>query len=428
MGAAGRDFHNFNTVFRDDAASRVVAFTATQIPNIEGRRYPKELAGPLYPEGVPIHPEAELPQLIRDLQADEVVFAYSDVSHETVMHKASLVLACGADFRLLGPKATMLAARVPVVSVCAVRTGSGKSQTTRRVAAILRAKGRRVVCVRHPMPYGDLVRQRVQRFAAPEDLDRHQCTIEEREEYEPHLAAGVVVYSGVDYAAILAEAEKDADVLIWDGGNNDLPFYRPDLEIVVADPHRPGHERSYHPGETNLRRAHVVVINKIDTAGREGTDLVRRSIRELNPGARVVDAASPLFVDGADAIRGKRVLAIEDGPTLTHGEMKYGAGVLAALRHGAAELVDPRPYAVGRVAETFASYPAIGALLPAMGYGEEQTRDLEATIAQTPCDLVLVATPIDLRRVVRIRQPTKRVSYELQEIGKPDLGDVLLRF
>jgi len=428
MGAAGRDFHNFNMVFRDDPTSRVVAFTATQIPNIEGRRYPKELAGPSYPEGVPIHAEAELPQLIRDLEVDQVVFAYSDVSHETVMHKASLALACGADFRLLGPKATMLKARVPVVSVCAVRTGSGKSQTTRRVAAILRAKGRRVVCVRHPMPYGDLVRQRVQRFAAPEDLDRHQCTIEEREEYEPHIAAGVVVYSGVDYAAILAEAEKEADVLVWDGGNNDLPFYLPDLEIVVADPHRPGHERTYHPGETNLRRAHVVVINKIDTAGREGTNLVRRSIRELNPGARVVDAASPLFVDGADEIRGKRVLAIEDGPTLTHGGMEYGAGVLAALRHGAAELVDPRPYAVGRLAETFASYPGIGTLLPAMGYGEDQTRDLEATIARTPCDLVLVATPIDLRRVVRIQQPTKRVSYELQEIGKPDLGDVLLRF
>jgi predicted GTPase len=428
MGAAGRDFHNFNTVFRDDAASRVVAFTATQIPNIDGRRYPKELAGPLYPEGVPIHPEAELPQLIRELAADQVVFAYSDVSHETVMHKASLVLACGADFRLIGPKATMLAARVPVVSVCAVRTGSGKSQTTRRVAAILRAKGRRVVCVRHPMPYGDLVRQRVQRFAVPEDLERHQCTIEEREEYEPHIAAGGVVYAGVDYAAILAEAEQEADVVIWDGGNNDLPFYRSDLEIVVADPHRPGHERSYHPGETNLRRAHVVVINKIDSAGREGTEVVRRSIRELNPSAVVVDAASPLFVERAHEIRGKRVLAVEDGPTLTHGEMKYGAGVLAALRHGAAEVVDPRPYAVGRVAETFASYPGIGTLLPAMGYGEEQTRDLEATIARTPCDLVLVATPIDLRRVIRISQPSQRVTYELQEIGRPDLGDVLARF
>jgi predicted GTPase len=428
MGAAGRDFHNFNTVFRDDAASRVVAFTATQIPNIDDRRYPKELSGPLYPEGVPIHPESELPQLVRELEADQVVFAYSDVSHETVMHKASLVLACGADFRLIGPRATMLQARVPVVSVCAVRTGSGKSQTTRRVAAILRAKGRRVVCVRHPMPYGDLVRQRVQRFAAPEDLERHQCTIEEREEYEPHVAAGGVVYAGVDYAAILAQAEQEADVLVWDGGNNDLPFFRSDLEIVVADPHRPGHERSYHPGEANLRRAHVVVINKIDSAGREGTEAVRRSVRELNPAAVVVDAASPLFVERAEEIRGKRVLAVEDGPTLTHGEMKYGAGVLAALRHGAAEVVDPRPYAVGRVAESFQSYPGIGALLPAMGYGAEQTRDLEATIARTPCDLVLVATPIDLRRVVEIRKPTRRVSYELQEIGRPDLKDVLARF
>jgi len=428
MGAAGRDFHNFNTVFRDDEASRVVAFTATQIPNIEGRRYPPELAGRLYPEGIEIHPEADLPRLVREREADQVVFAYSDVSHETVMHKASLVLACGADFRLIGPNATMLKARVPVVSVCAVRTGSGKSQTTRRVAALLRAKGRRVVCVRHPMPYGDLARQRVQRFAAAADLERHQCTIEEREEYEPHIAAGGVVYAGVDYAAILAEAEREADVVVWDGGNNDLPFYRPDLEIVVADPHRPGHERTYHPGETNLRRAHVVVINKIDSAGREGVDVVRRSIRELNPGATVVDAASPLFVDAAGEIRGKRVLAVEDGPTLTHGEMKYGAGVLAALRHGASEVVDPRPYAVGRVAETFASYPGIGTLLPAMGYGAEQTRDLEATIARTPCDLVLVATPIDLRRVVRIKQPTKRVSYELQEIGRPDLADVLARF
>jgi predicted GTPase len=428
MGAAGRDFHNFNTVFREDAGSRVVAFTATQIPNIEGRLYPPELAGPLYPDGVPIYPESELPRLVSEPGADQVVFAYSDVSHETVMHKASLVLALGKDFRLIGPDATMLKARVPVVSVCAVRTGCGKSQTTRRVARLLRGKGRRVVCVRHPMPYGDLARQRVQRFAASEDLERHRCTIEEREEYEPHIAAGGVVYAGVDYAAILAEAEQEADVLVWDGGNNDLPFYRPELEIVVADPHRPGHERSYHPGETNLRRAHVVVINKIDSAGREGVEAVRRSVRELNPGAVVIDAASPLIVDGAHEIRGRRVLAVEDGPTLTHGEMKYGAGVLAALRHGASEVVDPRPYAVGRVAETFASYPGIGALLPAMGYGEEQTRDLEATIARTPCDLVLVATPIDLRRVVRIDQPTKRVSYELQEIGRPNLNDVLARF
>jgi len=428
MGAAGRDFHNFNTVFRDDASRRVVAFTATQIPNIEGRRYPPELAGRLYPEGVPIHPEEDLPGLVRELGADEVVFAYSDVSHETVMHKASLVLACGADFRLVGPRASMVEAKVPVVSVCAVRTGAGKSQTTRRVLRLLRAKGRRAVAIRHPMPYGDLVRQRVQRFAALEDLDRHRCTIEEREEYEPHIAEGGVIYAGVDYAAILAEAEKEADVVVWDGGNNDLPFYRSDLEIVVADPHRAGHERTYHPGEANLRRAHVVVINKIDSAAPEGIDAVRRSIRELNPGAIVVEAASPLSVDGAEQIRGKRVLAVEDGPTLTHGEMTYGAGVLAALRHGAAEIVDPRPYTVGTLADTFRKYPGIGTLLPAMGYGEEQMRDLEATIARTPADVVLVATPIDLRRLIRIDKPALRVGYELQEIGKPDLADVLARF
>jgi predicted GTPase len=429
MGAAGRDFHNFNTVFRGDQASRVVAFTATQIPNIEGRRYPEALAGPLYPGGIPIHPESDLPALVRDLEADQVVFAYSDVSHETVMHKASLVLACGADFRLIGPNATMLKAKVPVVSVCAVRTGAGKSQTTRKIAQILRAKGRRVVAVRHPMPYGDLVKQKVQRFAAMEDLDRQDCTIEEREEYEPHIAAGGVIYAGVDYGAILAEAEKEADIVLWDGGNNDLPFYRADLEIVVADPHRPGHERTYHPGEANLRRAHVVVINKIDSASPEGIEAVRRSIRELNPGAVVIDAASPLTVDGpVESIRGKRVLAVEDGPTLTHGEMKYGAGVLAAIRHGAAEVVDPRPYTVGTLTATFEKYPGIGTLLPAMGYGGQQVRDLEQTIARTPCDVVLVATPIDLRRVVRIEKPAMRVGYELQEIGKPDLMDVLARF
>ena len=428
MGAAGRDFHNFNTVFREDPSSRVVAFTATQIPNIDDRRYPKELAGPLYPDGIPIHPESDLPQLVREHGIDQVVFAYSDVSHETVMHKASLVLACGADFRLIGPKASMIGAKVPVVSVCAVRTGAGKSQTSRRVAGILRAKGRRVVSVRHPMPYGDLVRQRVQRFAAMEDLDRHRCTIEEREEYEPHIAAGGVIYAGVDYGAILAQAQEEADVLLWDGGNNDLPFYKADLEIVVADPLRPGHERTYHPGEANLRRAHVVVINKIDSAGPEGIEAVRRSIRELNPKAMVVDAASPLFVAGADEIRGKRVLAVEDGPTLTHGEMKYGAGVVAALKHGAAEIVDPRPYTVGTITRTFEAYPGIGTLLPAMGYGEEQMKDLEATIERTPCDVVLVATPIDLRRVIEIRKPALRVGYELQEIGKPDLADALARF
>jgi len=425
MGAAGRDFHNFNVVYRDDPAHEVVAFTATQIPNIEGRRYPAELAGPRYPQGIEIHPETELSRLVADLGIDEVVFAYSDVSHETVMHKASQVLAAGADFRLIGPKASMLKATVPVVSVCAVRTGSGKSQTTRRVIGVLRAKGKRVVAIRHPMPYGDLVRQRVQRFAKLEDLDRHECTIEEREEYEPHIASGGVIYAGVDYAAILAEAEKEAEVVVWDGGNNDLPFYAADVEIVVADPHRPGHERSYHPGEANLRRAHVVVINKVDTANAQGVDAVKRSIRELNPRAMVIEAASPIFVERPEEIRGRRVLAIEDGPTLTHGEMKYGAGVLAAMKHGAAEVVDPRPYTVGSIAETFRIYPEIGTLLPAMGYGDQQMRDLEQTIERTPADVVLVATPIDLRRVIKIAKPALRVSYELQEIGRPDLADAL---
>ncbi len=428
MGAAGRDFHNFNTVFRADTRARVVAFTAAQIPNIEDRRYPAELAGPQYPDGIPIHPESELARLVEELEVDEVVFAYSDLSHEAVMHKASLVLACGADFRLIGPKASMLRAKVPVVSVCAVRTGAGKSQTTRRVARVLRAKGRKVVAIRHPMPYGDLARQKVQRFARLEDLDLQACTIEEREEYEPHIAAGGVIYSGVDYEAILREAEKEADVLLWDGGNNDLPFLKPDLEIVVADPLRPGHERSYHPGEANLRRAHVVVINKIDSAAPEAIDAVRRAVRELNPKAIVVDAASPLLVENAAAIRGKRVLAVEDGPTLTHGGMRFGAGVLAAMRHGAAELVDPRPYAVGLMAKTFDSYPKIGTLLPAMGYGGQQMKDLETTIARTPADLVLIATPIDLRRVIRIEKPALRVGYELQEIGKPDLQDALAEF
>ena len=428
MGAAGRDFHNFNTVFREDPGSQVVAFTATQIPNIEGRRYPPELAGPRYPEGIPIFPESDLPRLIRDLQADQVVFAYSDVSHETVMHKASVVLAAGADFRLIGPKASMIRSRVPLVSVCAVRTGSGKSQTTRRVIRILREKGRRVVAIRHPMPYGDLVRQRVQRFAKMEDLDLQRCTIEEREEYEPHIASGGVIYAGVDYGAILAEAEKEADVIVWDGGNNDLPFYVSNLEIVVADPHRPGHETTYHPGEANLRRAHVVVINKIDTADADGIAAVRASIREVNPQALVVDAASPLFVESPEQIQGKRVLAIEDGPTLTHGEMKYGAGVLAAMKHGASEIVDPRPYTVGLLTQTFETYPDIGTLLPAMGYGEEQLRDLEATVERTPADLVLIATPIDLRRIMRIGKPALRVGYELQEIGRPDLTDALRNF
>ncbi|HXB55658.1 MAG TPA: cyclic 2,3-diphosphoglycerate synthase [Vicinamibacteria bacterium] len=425
MGAAGRDFHNFNVVYREAQESEVVAFTAAQIPDIDRRRYPPSLSGSHYPQGIPIHAESELTTLIRDLQADDVVFAYSDVSHETVMHKASMVLAAGADFRLIGPKATMLKAKVPVVSVCAVRTGCGKSQTTRRVTALLREQRRRVVAVRHPMPYGDLARQRVQRFARLEDLDLHSCTIEEREEYEPHIAAGSVVYAGVDYAAILAEAEKEADVIVWDGGNNDLPFFAPDLEIVVADPLRPGHEVRYHPGEANLRRAHVVVINKVDTAGAEAIETVRANVRALNPRAMVVEAASPLFVENPQSIQGKRVLAVEDGPTLTHGEMGYGAGVLAARRFGAAEVVDPRPWAVGSLARVYEAYPNVGPLLPAMGYGPEQTRELEATIARTPADLVLIATPIDLRRIVRIDKPALRVRYELQEIGRPDLRDAL---
>ena len=425
LGAAGRDFHNFNVVYRDDPAVEVVAFTATQIPDIAGRVYPASLAGARYREGIPIVVEEELEATLQRTGADQVVFAYSDVSHEHVMHLAARAVAAGADFRLLGATATMLAAKVPVVSVCAVRTGSGKSQTTRKVSEILRRLGRKVVVVRHPMPYGDLARQRIQRFAVMDDLDRHRCTIEEREEYEPHIAAGCVVYAGVDYGAILAEAEKEGNVIVWDGGNNDLPFFRPRLEIVVADPHRPGHEVSYHPGETNLRRAHVVVVNKVDTAAPEGVEAVKRSIRALNPRALVVDAASPISVDDPTIIAGKRVLAIEDGPTLTHGGMGYGAGVLAARRHGAAEVVDPRPYAVGSIRDTFAAYPRIGPLLPAMGYGDEQIRDLEATIEATPAEVVLVATPVDLRRIVRIRKPALRVRYELEEVGHPDLVDAL---
>jgi predicted GTPase len=425
MGAAGRDFHNFNVFFRNNPRYQVVAFTATQIPDIEGRVYPAELAGELYPQGIPIHAESDLDRLVRDLAVDQVVFAYSDVSHETVMHKASQVLAAGADYRLMGPKHTMLTSRKPVVAICAVRTGCGKSQTTRRVCDILRAEGKRVVAIRHPMPYGDLAAQAVQRFASYADLDRHDCTIEEREEYEPHIDRGIVVYAGVDYEAILRQAEQEADVIVWDGGNNDLPFYQPDLHIVVADPHRPGHELSYHPGEANLRMADVVVINKIDTADLDGVAAVRDSIRLVNPDALVVEAASPIFVDDPAAIRGKDVLVVEDGPTLTHGEMAYGAGVVAARRFGAARIVDPRPYAVGSIAETFAKYPGTGPLLPAMGYGGQQQADLQATIDATPCDLVIVATPIDLSRVVAIAKPAQRVRYELQEIGQPDLAGIL---
>jgi len=426
MGAAGRDFHNFNTYFRANPDYQVVAFTATQIPNIEGRRYPAQLAGELYPEGIPIYPEEALDSLIQDHQIDEVVFAYSDVSHAYVMHKASQALAAGANFWLLGTNGTTIKSSKPLVSICAVRTGAGKSQTTRYICDLLQKMGRRVVAIRHPMPYGDLAAQAVQRFASYDDLDRHDCTIEEREEYEPHIDRGVIVYAGVDYEGILRQAEAEADVVVWDGGNNDLPFYRPDLHIVVADPHRAGHELGYHPGEANLRLADVVVINKVDTAAPEGIIQIRESIRAVNPQATVVEAASPIFVENPQAIRGKRVLVIEDGPTLTHGEMTYGAGVVAARRFGAAELVDPRPYAVRSIAATFDKYPHLSALLPAMGYSDEQIRDLEETINAAECDLVLAATPIDLRRVLQVRHPMDRVRYELQVVGQPTLEEILI--
>jgi len=427
MGAAGRDFHNFNVALRNDESAEVVCFTATQIPNISGRRYPAELAGPLYPGGIPIHEETRLADLISKEKADEVMFAYSDVSHEYVMHKASIVNAAGADFRLMGAASTMIPSRVPVVSVCAVRTGSGKSQTTRKVCQLLAARGKKVVAVRHPMPYGDLVRQRVQRFATLEDLDIQECTIEEREEYEPHIQRGTIVYAGVDYGAILERASEEADVIVWDGGNNDLPFYRPTLEIVVADPHRAGHELTYYPGETNLRRAHVVVINKIDSAPPEGLETVRRNIKTVNPSAVVIECASPITVEDAAAIKGKRVLAIEDGPTLTHGEMKYGAAVVAARQHGAAALVDPRSAAVGTIKDAFTQYPGIGTLLPALGYGSRQIADLQETINSVDCDLVLIGTPIDLRRLVTFRRPAQRVGYELEETGRASLSEVLAK-
>ncbi|HEV8702737.1 MAG TPA: cyclic 2,3-diphosphoglycerate synthase [Candidatus Polarisedimenticolia bacterium] len=427
MGAAGRDFHDFNVRYRDHPEFEVVGFTATQIPNITDRRYPAQLAGPRYPDGIPIYEEDRIEELIGRLSVDLVVFAYSDVSHEHVMHKGSQVIAAGADFVLMGFNETSLKSVKPVVSVCAVRTGAGKSQTTRRVCRKLLDRGRRVVAVRHPMPYGDLVKQAVQRFAAFEDLDRYECTIEEREEYEPHLKNGTVVYAGVDYGAILKEAEREADVIVWDGGNNDLPFYKPDVEIVVVDPHRPGHELRYHPGEANLRRASCIVINKIDTADKRGIEEVKANIARYNPRALVIEGASPVTVEDPTAIRGKRVLVVEDGPTLTHGEMGYGAGVIAAQRFGAASLVDPRPYAVGSIAATFRKYPGIGPLLPAVGYGEKQMDELKQTIEKVDCDLVLIATPIDLRRTIRFERPALRVTYELQEIGKPDLDDALDR-
>lgn len=425
MGAAGRDFHNFNVFFRDNADYEVAAFTATQIPNIEGRKYPPQLAGAKYPEGIPIFPEAELPRLIGDLGIDQVVFAYSDVPHEYVMHKASMVLAAGADFQLLGPHKTELKSTKPVVAVCAVRTGAGKSQTTRRVSILLRDMGFKVAAIRHPMPYGDLVAQAVQRFANYEDLDLQDCTIEEREEYEPHIDNGVVVYAGVDYERILRQAEQEVDVILWDGGNNDMPFYSPDLHIVVADPHRPGNELTYHPGEANARSADVFVINKVDTAAPEDVLLVRENLHLLNPEAVIIEAASPLFVDDPLAIRGKRVLVIEDGPTLTHGEMAYGAGWVAARRFGAAEIVDPRPFAVGSILETYRKYPTTGQILPAMGYGDEMMRELEQTINNADVDLVVIGTPIDLASLLKINKPSQRVRYELQEIGQPTLSEIL---
>jgi predicted GTPase len=428
MGAAGRDFHNFNTYFRDNPDYKVVAFTATQIPDIEGRKYPAALAGKLYPRGIPIYAESELDALIAKYKVDDVHFAYSDVAHEYVMNKASQVMAAGANFVLLGPCDTMVKSRRPVVSVCAVRTGSGKSQTSRKVATILKEKGRKVAVIRHPMPYGDLVKQKVQRFATYADLDKHECTIEEREEYEPHIDRGIIVYAGVDYEAILRQAEKEADVILWDGGNNDFSFYKSDLEIVVADPHRAGHELRYHPGETNFRRAQVIVINKMDTATKEGIDVVLANIKKVNPKAVVIRANSPTIVSNGGRITGKRVLVIEDGPTLTHGGMRYGAGIVAAQKYGAAEIIDPRPYAVGSIKKTFEKYNHLDKVLPAMGYGDKQCSDLAATIENIPCDLVVSATPIDITRVIKVSKPILRVGYELEEIGSPTLKDVLKKF
>ena len=431
IGAAGRDFHNFNTRYRDDETTTVVAFTAAQIPDIDDRRYPQELAGPRYPEGIPIYAEEDLPRLISELGVDECVFSYSDISYQHVMHVAAVVQAAGASFTLLGPNDTQIASTKPVIAVCAVRTGSGKSQTTRRVIEALMAKGLRPVAIRHPMPYGNLNAQRVQRFAELADLDRHDCTIEEMEEYEPHVVRGNVIYAGVDYEAILRAAENDpdgCDVIVWDGGNNDFSFYETDLYITVTDPHRPGHELGYFPGEVNLRLADVAVINKVDSAPEEGVWILRQNIAAANPTATVVEAASRLRVDNPDIIEGQRVLVVEDGPTLTHGGMKFGAGVVAARMFGAAELVDPRPHAVGRIAETFEIYPDIGALLPAMGYGEDQVRDLETTINATDCDTIVIGTPIDLARVVNISKPHTRVYYDLDELGQPDLPTILDEF
>jgi predicted GTPase len=425
MGAAGRDFHNFNVYFRDNEDYNVVAFTATQIPNIDDRKYPAELAGKLYPDGIKIYAESELVELIKKYDVHEVVFSYSDVPFDYVMTKASIVNAAGVSFRLLGVAETMIKSTKPLISVLAVRTGCGKSQTSRRIVELLRAAGKKVVSIRHPMPYGDLVKQKVQRFATLDDLKKHECTIEEIEEYEPHIALGGVIYAGVDYEAILREAEKEADVILWDGGNNDTSFYHADVTFTVADPHRPGHELYYYPGNTSLRMADAVVINKIDTA--DGQDIleVMENIKEVNPKATVIEAASPLFVDNPEIIRNKRVLVVEDGPTLTHGEMQYGAGTVAAEKLGAAEIVDPRPFTVKSITETYEKYPNIGILLPAMGYGEQQMKDLEETINKVDCDSVVIGTPIDLGRILKINKPSTRVKYELQEIGQNTVEKVL---
>jgi predicted GTPase len=430
MGAAGRDFHNFNTVYRRDRSAEVVAFTATQIPNIEGRRYPRSLAGPLYPRGIPIYPERELPRLVDRLKVDEVVFSYSDVSFEYVMRKGSEVTARGADFRLLGARRTMLQSKAPVIAVVASRTGCGKSQTSRAIGGYLRRRGLRVVVVRHPMPYGDLRKQAVQRFASVEDLAEHECTVEEREEYEPHIAEGGIVYAGVDYEAILRKAEREADVVLWDGGNNDTAFYRPDLTITVVDPHRAGHESTYHPGAANVRLADVVIVNKVDSAPRRAVEGVKRAVRTLNPRARILEAASAIEVDDPAAIRGRRVLVVEDGPTLTHGGMSFGAGTLAARRYRARSIVDPRRYAVRSIAATYEKYPATGPVLPAMGYGAAQLRDLERTIAAARVDTVVIGTPVDLSRIIRIRQKAVRVRYGMASRSRPALErqlDLFLR-
>ncbi len=431
IGAAGRDFHNFNTYYRNNEAYEVVAFTAAQIPDIAGRSYPAELAGQFYPKGIPIYEEKDLPRLIKELKADECVFSYSDVTYQRVMATGAIVEAVGASYSMLGPRDTQIKSTKPVISVCAVRTGSGKSQTSRRVIEILMAKGLKVVAIRHPMPYGDLVKMKVQRFAEISDLAKNNCTVEEMEEYEPHVVRGNVIYAGVDYEAILRAAEKDprgCDVVLWDGGNNDFSFYVPDLQITVVDPLRPGHELTYYPGEISLRMADVVVINKMDSADADGIQTVRKNIMAVNPGATVIDAASTLDVDDPSVIKGKKVLAIEDGPTLTHGEMKIGAAVVAAQKFGAAGFVDPRPYTVGKLSDTFKTYPNIGVLLPAMGYGEQQLKDLEATINRTECDSVVIGTPIDLSRIIKINKPFTRVYYNLQEIGRPNLDGVLDEF